>query len=223
MRWERRRAGGIWDTASGTLKARTLKSHSAVSNLPPGSALAARRLMERAGKEGRRRRKQALRLLLVTLSRGCVPVPPSSRRSPLDPPAPGHLLPRLPTGPGTPTPRPRAGDAPGTPGGSESLINRALIAWKTSHLSDAEGGAAWGPAWLPPPWGHGVIPPGRAGPSRCPRAGCRCLIHQDRGVTPCLGVRWHLGTGNLAPGTGAHRCPSPPSAAPAPSLASSFL
>lgn len=74
-------------------------------------------------------------------------------------------MPRIPAGTGTPTPRPRIGDAPGTPSGFESLINRMLIAWKTSHLSHAEGGAAWGLESLPPPRGHGVIPPARAGPT----------------------------------------------------------
>lgn len=137
-------------------------------------------LWRAAGKEGQRRCKQASRFHLVTHSRGCVPVPRSSPSPPLDPLSPGHPMPRIPKGTGTLTPRPRVGDAPGTPSGSESLINRVLIAWKTSHLSHAEGGAAWGLESLPPPWGHGVIPLGRAGltpstgtPPGAPQAGSR--------------------------------------------------
>lgn len=164
MRQEQRRAAGIWDTAAGPPGPWTLKSHPAVSTLPPGSALAAAEIY--GERRGRRASGSVNKRRVCTLS-----------------PAPGavslcHAAPRVPPGssrPRTshpnrhrdPTPRPRAGNAPGAPSGSESLINRELIAWKTSHLSHAVGGAAWGPEWLPPPWGRGVTPPGRAEPTPC--------------------------------------------------------
>lgn len=131
--WDEAGPAGIWDRAAcPTPGPWTLNSPPPRRLYAPAGIRAGSRgdLWRAAGKEGRRRRKQAPRFHPVTRSRGCVPVPRSSLRPPWTHPPRGIPCRSSQHAQGPPHRAPGLG----TPSGSRSLINRVLIAWQTESF-----------------------------------------------------------------------------------------